>query len=94
MYIISYDIENDRIRRKIAKTLEDYGKRVQYSVFECNINQSHFEKLYTKLSIQMQEEEKGSIRIYNVCRNCEKRTVVIGVESEELLELREETIIV
>ena len=53
-----------------------------------------WEKLYNKLSIQMQEEEKGSIRIYNVCRNCEKRTVVIGVESEELLELREETIIV
>ena len=94
MYIISYDIENDRIRRKIAKVLENYGKRVQYSVFECNLTSNHFEKLYAKISVLMQEEEKGSIRIYNICRSCEKRIVVIGVESDALMEIREDTIVI
>ncbi|MFW0884731.1 CRISPR-associated endonuclease Cas2 [Candidatus Acidulodesulfobacterium sp. H_13] len=36
--IISYDTSNDRKRNKIAKTLIDFGTRVQYSVFEYVIN--------------------------------------------------------
>ena len=35
MYIVSYDITSNKLRRKIAKELENYGVRVQYSVFEC-----------------------------------------------------------
>lgn len=34
-YLISYDIPDDRRRVRVAKTLKDYGDRVQYSVFEC-----------------------------------------------------------
>src|SRR5262245_31991344 len=33
-YLIAYDIPNDQRRTKVAKTLEDFGDRVQYSVFE------------------------------------------------------------
>lgn len=45
MYVISYDISNDRRRNKIAKILLDYGRRVQYSVFECEMNQKSFKEL-------------------------------------------------
>ena len=37
MYVISYDISENKIRNKVAKILEGYGKRIQYSVFECDI---------------------------------------------------------
>ena len=37
MYVVSYDITSDRLRNKIAKTLEGYGTRIQYSVFECRL---------------------------------------------------------
>ena len=30
--VVSYDISNDRRRRKVATILEGYGYRVQYSV--------------------------------------------------------------
>ena len=46
MYVISYDIVSDKLRNKVAKILLDYGKRVQYSVFECYISQKQFEELY------------------------------------------------
>ncbi|OHR23908.1 CRISPR-associated endonuclease Cas2 [Corynebacterium sp. HMSC061H03] len=36
--IIAYDIQNDRRRTKVAKTLESYGDRVQYSVFVIDIH--------------------------------------------------------
>jgi CRISPR-associated protein Cas2 len=38
-YLVSYDIPDDRRRTRLAKLLKDYGGRVQYSVFECLLNQ-------------------------------------------------------
>ncbi|AUB85645.1 CRISPR-associated endonuclease Cas2 [Candidatus Thiodictyon syntrophicum] len=36
-YLICYDIEDDRERTRVAKLLERYGERVQYSVFEVHL---------------------------------------------------------
>ena len=32
-YIIAYDFSSDRLRRKVEKTLSDYGNRIQKSIF-------------------------------------------------------------
>ena len=37
--MIAYDISEDRIRYRVAKILENYGTRVQYSVFECKLRE-------------------------------------------------------
>ncbi len=79
MYLISYDITNTKIRNKIAKTLEGYGRRVQYSVFECDISQKQFENLYQKLMELMQKEKEGNIRIYQLCTNCMAKLMTIGI---------------
>ena len=49
MYLVSYDITPNRLRNKVAKTLEGFGKRVQYSVFECDLTEKRYEELYEKL---------------------------------------------
>jgi CRISPR-associated protein Cas2 len=36
--LIGYDVTNDRRRARIAKTLLDYGDRIQYSIFCCQVN--------------------------------------------------------
>ena len=36
--LVSYDISDDKRRRKVCKILEGYGYRVQYSVFECDLD--------------------------------------------------------
>ena len=51
-YLICYDIENDRERTRVAKLLERYGERVQYSVFEVHL--AHASQLDT-----IQEELRG-----------------------------------
>lgn len=43
-YVISYDIESNKIRTKLAKLLEGYGVRIQYSVFECSLSDKRFKK--------------------------------------------------
>ena len=45
MYLVSYDIESDRLRKKISDTLENYGIRIQYSVFECEISEERYKKM-------------------------------------------------
>ena len=36
MIIVCYDISNTKLRTKFSKFLEQYGYRLQYSVFELN----------------------------------------------------------
>ena len=37
-YLICYDISHEKRLAKVAKTMRGYGERVQYSVFECQLN--------------------------------------------------------
>ena len=37
-YLVSYDIANPKRLRRVAKLLESFGTRLQYSVFECPLD--------------------------------------------------------
>lgn len=82
MYVISYDIEKDKIRNKISKLLENYGKRVQYSVFECDIKESQYEELYSRLAEVMSGEVEGNIRFYFLCKTCVAKVAILGTKSD------------
>lgn len=49
LYVVSYDIADDDRRNDIADALLSYGRRLQYSVFECTLGETSF----TKLRIQL-----------------------------------------
>lgn len=38
-YIVCYDISNDRRLRRVFKTCRNYGDHLQYSIFECDLNE-------------------------------------------------------
>ena len=37
-YLVSYDISDPKRLRRVARALEGYGVRLQYSVFECPLD--------------------------------------------------------
>lgn len=37
-YLVCYDIRNDLRLARVAKTMKGFGDRIQYSVFECQLN--------------------------------------------------------
>ncbi len=76
-YLVSYDIPDDRRRIRLAKTLKDYGGRVQYSVFECLLTQELFDKMIERIEAIILEAE-DSVRVYGLCANCEQVIKVIG----------------
>ena len=49
MYVIAYDISDDKERNLVAKKIEDYGERVQKSVWICDISSSKLNILRKKL---------------------------------------------
>ena len=83
MYIITYDISSDRLRNKVAALLEGYGKRVQYSCFECRISLKQFEDLQGKLEKLIKNKEQASVRIYHLCMNCEDKISIYGKSNVE-----------
>ncbi len=57
LYLICYDIENNTIRSRIAKTLERYGcERLQKSVFIGELNPKKYQALYQELGAEAEEE--------------------------------------
>lgn len=78
-YVVSYDISDDRTRRKVAKTMENYGRRVQFSVFECRLSTPRFREMYGKL-ITLCMKPGDSIRMYTICEDCISRIHMIGVK--------------
>lgn len=92
-YIVSYDISSNKLRRKIAKELENYGIRVQCSVFECDLDNERYQEMYQKLIRLTSELKDRSIRFYEVCNECRKKTHVIGSKKESGKYYRDEVII-
>lgn len=70
--LITYDISNDRRRTKLHKTLLNYGTPVQYSVFECLLNEAN-EKAMRRAVQRVIRPRQDHIRFYYLCANCLKR---------------------
>ena len=78
LLLISYDIESDRTRTRLAHKLKDFGPRVQLSVFEADVTTEELEGLYKKLGkIKLGKED--SIRVYRICGECANNIKIWGV---------------
>jgi CRISPR-associated protein Cas2 len=77
MYFISYDIANPKRLVKVSKTLENFGIRVQYSFFECEMEKNRCEQLRDRL-LELIDIKKDSLRIYPLCEDCLRKTFSLG----------------
>jgi CRISPR-associated protein Cas2 len=69
--LITYDISNDKRRTKLSTLLDKYGYRVNYSVYECELNQTKLDKLIYEIELQKLINKKyDSLRFYHICQNC------------------------
>lgn len=76
-YLVTYDVSNNRRRTKLANLLEDYGKRVQESVFEIWLTPAHLRELQKRMKKFIKPEE-DNVRMYHLCQLCCDRVQVIG----------------
>lgn len=78
LYVITYDIPDDRRRNQLAKALKGYGTRVQYSVFEAHLNKAKFEELKQEVANVIDSSE-DSVRYYVLCKACANQIEVPAV---------------
>ena len=83
--VVSYDISDDKRRRKVAKIMEGYGYRVQYSVFECDLEPKKLVELMRRLSPLVKEKEWESIRFYPLLADSAERAHVLGKDLRKVL---------
>ncbi len=80
-YLVTYDIENDKKRKKISDELEAFGVRVNYSVFECELNKTKLKTLIKKLE-ELIDKRYDSIRFYHICQNCTPKSFELGNKAD------------
>jgi CRISPR-associated protein Cas2 len=55
--LVAYDICNQRRLARVASVCEDFGVRVQYSIFECRLEPNEFERFWSKLLDTIDQKE-------------------------------------
>ena len=86
MYIlVTYDVDTTSTAgrkrlRHVAKACLDYGKRVQNSVFECQISDAQIATLQIRLQ-EIINQTTDTIRIYFLNKNFPK-TITLGIKPQ------------
>ena len=77
-YDVDFTTENGQKRlRKIAKVCENYGIRVQNSVFELIVDNTQLTIIQNFIKSIM-NEEKDSVRFYRIGKNYNEKIIVFG----------------
>lgn len=80
--VVSYDITNNRKRKKIADILEEYGHRVQYSVYEITVPSGEVRTLRSRLAKHL-KKSTDTIRYYPLCQKCVAKIACDGIRQKD-----------
>jgi CRISPR-associated protein Cas2 len=73
--LVVYDISHDRRRTRLHDTLLDFGTPVQYSVFECLLDERRLAKMKEAVG-RVIKPRQDRVRFYYLCQSCLARTEV------------------
>lgn len=76
--IVAYDIASPKRLRQVARACSDYGVRVERSVFECDLCESDFSRLWERL-LGINDDGEDALISYKVCRACVRSILEAGV---------------
>lgn len=79
LYVIAYDIPDDKRRTKIHRVLCGYGQWTQFSLFECWLTRSQELELRLKLAKHL-SPARDSVRFYSLCAACQSKVDTVGGE--------------
>lgn len=78
-FVVAYDIRKDSRRVKVMSALKDHGLRVQYSVFECELDAERLTALKERLA-KLIDPRRDKVSIYALCQTCYFRSERLGAE--------------
>ncbi len=75
--LVAYDISNPKRLARVARVCEDYGVRVQYSVFECRLDENEFTNFWIRLLEEIDEHEDRLVA-YKIDARSARETLTAG----------------
>jgi CRISPR-associated protein Cas2 len=90
LYLVTFDISDDRERTRVGKVLLELGSRVQKSVFEVMIDDDHQREALMGQLLEVTSEPDG-VRFYRICERC--RGDSFSLSGEPLIVVPESLII-
>ncbi len=84
LMLITYDVNTQdtagrRRLRHIARACQDFGQRVQFSVFECEVDPAQWAALRARLLAEI-NQDTDSLRFYHLGANAGRRIEHIGAK--------------
>ncbi len=84
LVLVTYDVsivtdDGQRRLRRVAKACKDYGQRVQFSVFECEVDPAQWAVLRQRLIDEI-DPKVDSLRFYFLGSNWRRRIEQIGAK--------------
>ena len=84
MVLVSYDVSTtsvhgERRLRRLAKMCRDFGQRVQYSVFEIEMDHAQWTLFKSRLC-DVIDPQYDSLRFYYLGRNWRKKVEHVGTK--------------
>ncbi|NUP89288.1 MAG: CRISPR-associated endonuclease Cas2 [Candidatus Sumerlaeia bacterium] len=84
LVLITYDVSTidapgRRRLHRVAKVCENFGQRVQNSVFECLVDPGQWAQLRARLEAEIEPEE-DSLRYYFLGANWKRRVEHVGAK--------------
>jgi CRISPR-associated protein Cas2 len=81
IYLIAYDISENHIRNKVSEHLAGWGRRVQKSLFECDLDRKELEQV-TSYILELIDPSEDRCSVYKICAECMSYKTVFGREFE------------
>ena len=83
--VIAYDVNTETAEgrkrlRKVSKACQDFGQRVQHSLFECSIDYGTFLTLKRTLE-KIIDKDKDSLRYYNLGNKWNGKVEHVGAKA-------------
>lgn len=84
LVLVSYDVNTQdadgrKRLRQVARCCENWGQRVQFSVFECLLDPAQWTALRARL-VEIIDNDKDSLRFYFLGANWQKRLEHVGAK--------------
>jgi len=85
LVLVTYDVntqekEGRRRLRRVARICQNFGQRVQFSVFECLVDPAQWTDMKKRLIDEINSQE-DSLRFYFLGKNWKRRVEHIGAKA-------------
>lgn len=86
LYVVAYDIADDKRRTKVHQILKGFGQWTEFSLFECFLTKKELLIMREKIDRYL-DARTDRVRVYAICDACLPRIETLGIP-----EPKEETV--